>query len=101
MLCTAMAVWSSQRTETLIRSSSPGEPLVSPGGQVVKYRRRAIMCRVTPGPGAERHGEDRALAVDAGDGQVAAHQSTEVAADREAEAGPTVRAPGRGFGLGE
>ena len=42
----------------------------------------------------EADGEGRALTGDALDGQVAAHQATEVAADREAEAGPAVLAPG-------
>ena len=46
-------------------------------------------------------GERRALAVGAGDSQVAAHQPAEVAADRQPESGPTVLAPGGGLGLGE
>src|SRR6187402_3429749 len=47
------------------------------------------------------HEEGRARAVDALDGQVAAHQVAEVAADRQPEAGPAVPAPGRCLGLGE
>src|SRR5262245_21860363 len=42
-----------------------------------------------------------ALAVDALDGQVAAHQAAEVAADREAEASPAVLTPSTRFRLGE
>src|SRR6476620_3072532 len=46
-------------------------------------------------------GERRAPAVDTGDGEVAAHQPAEVAADREAQPGPAVPGSGAGLGLGE
>jgi hypothetical protein len=41
------------------------------------------------------------LAVDALDGQIAAHEAAEMAADGEAQAGPAVLAPGGRFGLGD
>src|SRR5688572_980702 len=51
--------------------------------------------------GWQGHGEDGALFKDAGNRQVAAHQSAEVAADRESQPGPAVLPTGAGFGLGE
>src|SRR6187549_2494363 len=47
------------------------------------------------------HRERRPLAVDAGDGDVAAHHAAEMARDGEAQAGPAVLAPRARFRLGE
>src|SRR5688500_1836808 len=51
--------------------------------------------------GWQEHGEGGALFIDAGDRQVAAHQSAEVAADRESQPGSAVPPAGAGFSLGE
>src|SRR5215212_9642931 len=51
--------------------------------------------------GGHPHREGGALAVDAGGGQVAAHQAAKVAADRQSQPGATVLACRTGLGLTE
>ena len=75
---------------------------------VGNWRRVASICErilaswPTPAGGTTGGSDERrALAVDALDGQVAAHQPAEVPADGQAQPGPAVLGSGASLGLGE
>src|SRR6185436_19269280 len=75
-------------------SSAPGSDRASARASSAVMGRDLHMDR-------QMNRERRALAVDTLDSQVAAHQSTEVPADRQPEASPAVLAARRCLGLGE